>query len=55
MFGPGATVTTHSSYADILLLSVGLLGWILTLPRYAVAVVFLLQAVNLLVVWVLPR
>jgi hypothetical protein len=55
MFGPGATVTTHSSYSDVLLLGIGLLGWILTLPRYAVVSVFLLQAVNFLVVWAWPR
>lgn len=55
MFGPGATVTTHSSYADVLLLGVGLIGWILTLPRYGIVSVFLLQAANFLVVWVWPR
>lgn len=55
MFGPGATITTHSSYADILLLSVGLLGWIFTLPRFAVAIVFSIQAANFLLVWVWPR
>ena len=37
-FGPYETQTAHSSYADILLLSVGLLSFILTLPR----IVFLL-------------
>ncbi|MFL6450855.1 MAG: hypothetical protein ACJ746_24720 [Bryobacteraceae bacterium] len=55
MFGPGATVTTHSSYADILLLSIGLLSWIFTLPRSVVAFAFVLHAVNSLVVWVWPR
>src|SRR5207302_1636266 len=34
IYGPGQTVTTHSSYADILLLSVGLIGFLLTLPRF---------------------
>jgi hypothetical protein len=55
LFGPGATVTTHSSYADILLLMVGLLGWIVSLPRFAVALVFCLEAANFLVIWVWPR
>lgn len=55
LFGPGATVTTHSSYAEILLLSIGLLGWILTLPRMIVALAFSLQAANFLLVWVWPR
>jgi hypothetical protein len=55
LFSPGATVTTHASYADILLLSVGLLGWILTLPRFAVVSLVVLQTANLLLVWVWPR
>ncbi len=51
-FGPNATVTTHSSYADILLLSVGLIGFVLTLPRVFQAAIFSLQVFNLLVIWV---
>ncbi len=51
MFGPNATVTTHSSYADIILLSLGLCGFLLALPGRAVLIVFGLQICNLLVVW----
>jgi len=34
-FGPDETQTAHSSYADILLLSVGLLSFILTLREFS--------------------
>ncbi len=51
-FGPGETVTTHSSYADILLLSVGLIGFILTLPRWVYFLLLAWQIFNFFVVWV---
>ena len=50
-FGPGGTFTTHSSYADILLLEIGLFGWILALPAAALLLLFVLQLFNLLAVW----
>jgi hypothetical protein len=55
IFGPSQTVTTHSSYADILLLSIGLLGILLTLPRFAILSLFLMQIFNFFVVWVFAR
>ncbi len=48
-FGPTETQTAHSSYADILLISIGLLSFVLTLPR---AIYFLLLAWQLLNFWV---
>jgi hypothetical protein len=50
--GPFETVTTHSSFADILLLSVGLLGFLLALPRFVALLVFALQGFNFFIVWV---
>ncbi len=52
LFGPNATVTTHCSYADILLISVGLAGYLLALPRMVILIGFALQILNLFVVWV---
>ena len=40
-FGPFETQTAHSSYADILLISAGLLGLILALPRLFFVLLFL--------------
>lgn len=51
-FGPNETTTTHSSFADILLLSVGLLGYLLALPRFVALIAFGLQVFNFFVVWV---
>lgn len=51
-FGPFETQTAHSSYADILLVSIGLLGLILALPRIVFALLFLWQIFNFFVVWV---
>ena len=51
-FGPYETQTAHSSYADILLLSVGLSGFILTLPRVFYLLLFAWQLFNFFVVWV---
>lgn len=55
LIGPGYTLTAHGSYADILLLSIGLLGFVLVLPRALTIGLFVLQAVNLFAVWVLVR
>jgi len=51
-FGPRATLTAHSSYADLLLLSIGLLGFILALPRVFFLLLFAWQLLNFWVVWV---
>jgi hypothetical protein len=51
-FGPGETVTTHASYADILLLSVGLIGFILALPRWVYFLLLAWQMLNFFAVWV---
>lgn len=53
LFGPRATTTTHSSYADILLLSLGLIGFLLILPRIVVLVLFAIQVLNFAWTWVL--
>ena len=52
-FGPDETQTAHSSYADILLLSVGLLSFILTLPRIFFLLCLAWQLFNFFAVWVL--
>jgi hypothetical protein len=52
LIGPGYTLTEHGAYADILLLSVGLLGYLLALPRLVIAALFVLQAVDFWIVWV---
>jgi hypothetical protein len=51
-FGPRESETAHSSYADILLLSVGLMSFILTLPRVFYLLLFGWQLFNFFVVWV---
>lgn len=51
-FGPGETVTTHSSYADIFLLSLGLMGFILTVSRAVYLVLLAWQIFNFFFVWV---
>jgi len=53
MFGPGATLARHSSYADMVLLSIGLCGYLLTLPSVVAFAVFALELWNLVVVWAL--
>ena len=50
-FGPGGTFTTHSSYADILLLDLGLAGWLLTLPAALLLIILGLQVFNFFAVW----
>jgi hypothetical protein len=52
MFGPGQTFTTHSSYADILLLSIGLLSFLLALHPAVVMSLWAIGLLNLFVVWV---
>jgi hypothetical protein len=52
LLGPGQTFTTHSSYADILLLSIGLLGFIFVLPPIGTAILFAVQLFNFCVIWV---
>ncbi len=51
MFGPAQTFTTHSSFADILVLSVGLLGFVLLLHPAVLAVLFTLQVLNFFITW----
>lgn len=52
LIGPAYTLTEHGSYADLLFLSVGLLGFLLVLPRAAVLSLFALQVLNFFAVWV---
>jgi len=51
LFGPGQTFVAHSSYADIILLSLGLLSFLLTYIRRAVFLLWILQLVNFAIVW----
>ena len=51
-FGPKETQTAHSSYADILLVSIGLISFVLTLPRVFYFLLFGWQLFNFFVVWV---
>jgi len=55
LIGPAYTVTEHGSYADILLLSVGLLGFIMALPRVVLLALFALQILNCFLTWVFVR
>ena len=52
LIGPAYTLTEHGSYADFLLLAIGLLGFVLLLPRAAIICLFVLQALNLFALWV---
>ena len=52
LFGPSATYTTHSSYADVLLLAAALGAFLqLGLPRWLALVVLALQVTNLVFLW----
>jgi len=51
MFGPNGTLARHSSYADIILLSIGLCGYLFTLPSVIALAVFVLELWNLVAVW----
>lgn len=55
LIGPAYTVAEHGSYADILLISVGLLGFLLGLPRVVVLLLFALQILNLFLVWIFVK
>jgi hypothetical protein len=55
LIGPGFTITADLSYADILLLASGLLGFLLTLPRPLAIALFALQILNMFLVWVFVR
>lgn len=52
LYGPGGTITASGSYANILLLSLGLLGFVLVLPRFLVVLLFGLQIANVALVWI---
>jgi len=51
-FGPKMTPLIHSSYADFLMLSLGLLGFLLALPRLWIIAAFVLQVLNTTLLWV---
>ena len=55
MFGPAQTMTEHGSYADILLLSLASIAFLLAAPKIVALLVMALQALNLIFVWVLFR
>jgi hypothetical protein len=55
LFGPAQTVTEHGSYADILLLALGLISIVLALPHWARTAIICAQAINLIFVWALYR
>jgi hypothetical protein len=51
IFGPYGTMMTHSSFADVLLLMVGLSAFLLLLPPRAAAAIVLLSALNTAANW----
>ncbi len=51
VFGPNQTFTTTSSYGDVVLLSIGLLGFLLALHRAAVFSLWILELLNFTLVW----
>jgi hypothetical protein len=55
LIGPGYAITATSSYADLLLLSIGLTLLLRSLPRPLRIGLFVLQMVNLFFVWVCVR
>lgn len=56
LFGPGATFTTHSSYADILLLALSLAVFVVaTLPWPCLALLTAWQLYKFYFTWVLPK
>ncbi len=55
LFGPGYSVTEHGSYADILLLSLGLIAFLLELPSWVLMSLLALESLNLVFVWILYR
>lgn len=52
IFGPAQTTTVHSSYADILLIMIGLCGFLLALPRWIPLSVMVIETLNVAFVWV---
>lgn len=55
MFGPGQSYTPHSSYADIVAISIGLLGFLLMLPRVVCLILLGIQTATLLMGYVFYR
>jgi hypothetical protein len=55
MYGPGQTYTPHSSYADIIAISIGLLGFLLMLPRVVCLILLGIQIASLLMGFVFYR
>lgn len=55
LIGPGFTVTTHLSYADVLLLATALIGRFPMFPRLAALAIFAVQILNLFFVWVFVK
>jgi hypothetical protein len=55
IFGPSGTPVESSSYADLLIVMLGLSGFLLMLPRWVPVTVIALEVVNLLVVWLTFR
>ncbi len=53
MFAPRQTIVATSSFADILLLFIGLCGFLLVLPRMVVVLLFVLQLFSLFLMWIL--
>jgi hypothetical protein len=55
LIGPGYTQTAELSYADFLLLSIGLIGFLLVLPQALVVSLFGVQILSLFTVWVFVK
>lgn len=55
LIGPGYTITAVLSYADILLLAVSFVGFLLMLPRAIVVALFAFEVLNLFGLWVFVR
>jgi len=51
LFGPAQTMTTHSSYADVLLLATALAVFLTALPGWIPLLVMLLESLNTALVW----
>lgn len=55
ILGPGWTITPHSSYADIIAISIGLLGFLLMLPRMVCLILLGVQTATLFMGYVFYR
>jgi hypothetical protein len=53
VFGPATTVTDDISYADILVLAIALLGFVLLLPRIVIMLLLAWQVANFFLLWAL--